>query len=119
MNLDVIIGITLLFLNVPFGLGGFIYFVYIARKNKKRVYYYIAFITYLISWLMLFLGVYLCGETYSKFIIENYVVKYTYLLIAVILLVFIMLYVFRKKIFKNLLKKVFIKKSKKFNKFLL
>lgn len=113
MTLDVIIGIMLLFINVPFGLGGFIYFIHIGRKNKKKIYYYIAFITYLISWLMLFLGVYLCGETYSKFIIENYVVKYTYFIIAVILLVFIIIYLFRKKIFKKLLKKLPIKKSKK------
>jgi len=113
MTLDVIIGIILLFINVPFGLGGFVYFVYIARKNKKKIYYYIAFITYLISWLMLFLGIYLCGEKYSKFIIEKYVVKYTYLIIAIVLLAFIMIYVFRKKIFKKLLKSIQIKKFKK------
>ncbi|MDD5020945.1 MAG: hypothetical protein PHR82_02270 [Endomicrobiaceae bacterium] len=113
LTLDVIIGIILLFINVPFGLGGFIYFVYIARKNKQKIYYYMAFITYLVSWAMLFLGVYLCGEKYSKFIIETYVVKYTYVLIAVVLSAFIMVYVFRKKIFKKLLKKVLVKKSKK------
>lgn len=117
MTLEVIIGIMLLFINVPFGLGGFIYFVYIARKNKKKIYYYVAFFTYFISWLMLFLGVYLCGEKYSKFIIEKYVVKYTYLIIAIVLSAFIMIYVFRKKIFKKLLKKVLAKKSKKINNF--
>ena len=117
MTLDVIIGIILLFINVPFGLGGFIYFVYIARKNKQKIYYYVAFITYLVSWLMLFLGVYLCGEKYSKFIIETYVVKYTYALIAIILSAFIVIYVFRKKIFKKIFKKIISKKYKKINNF--
>ncbi|MDD3064695.1 MAG: hypothetical protein PHI20_05205 [Endomicrobiaceae bacterium] len=113
MTPDVIIGIILLFINVPFGLGGFIYFVYIGRKYKNKIYYYIAFLTYLISWVMLFAGVFLCGETYSKFIIEKYVVKYTYLIIALILTILAFIYFFRKQIFKKLLKNLVIKKSKK------
>jgi hypothetical protein len=109
MTLGVIIGIILLFINIPFGLGGFIYFAYIGRKNNKKIYYYIAFITYLVSWLMLFTGIYLCGKTYSKFIIENYIVRYIYVVIPVVLLIFTVLYAFRKKI-KKLLKKVHVKK---------
>lgn len=113
MNLDNIIGIVLLFINIPFGLGGFIYFIYVGRKYRNKIYYYFAFLTYVASWFMLFAGIYLCGEKYSKYIIETYVIKYTYIIVLLVAAVFVFFYLFRKKIFKNLLKKIIIRKPKK------
>ena len=113
LSFRIITGITLLFANIPFGLGGFAYFVYLGRKTKNKFFYYVAFITYFFSWLMLFAGIYLCGETYSKHIIKNYVVKYTYWLIGIFLLIFFIIFFLRRQIFKKLIKISFLKKSKK------
>ncbi len=113
LSLGVITGVILLFINIPFGLGSLTYFMYLGKKNKNKKFYYIGFLLYFVSWLMFFAGLYLCGESYSKFIIKNYVVKYVYWLMAAALLVSVIAYIFRKKIFRKIIRKFIIQKKKK------
>ena len=103
MTLKIIIGIILLLINVPIGWLGLTYFVCYGQKTKKRFYYLIAFSVYAFSWIMLGLGVYLCGEKYSKLILNNPVMKYVVPVILIVLIIYI-IYKFKKTLSKPLTK---------------
>lgn len=103
MTLKIIIGIILLLINVPIGWLGLTYFVCYAQKTKKRFYYLIAFLVYAFSWIMLGLGVYLCGEKYSKLILNNPIMKYVVPIILIIIAIYIV-YQFKKTLSKSLKK---------------
>ena len=98
---EVIIGIILIAINVPVGWLGAALFGYFAQKTGKRIFYYLAALVYVLSWVMLALGVYLCGREYGQYIIDNYVVKYIAPTVVVLLVAVILVIVYRKKIFKN------------------
>lgn len=100
MTLKIIIGIILLLINVPIGWLGLTYFVCYGQKTKKRFYYLIAFLVYVFSWIMLGIGVYLCGEKYSKLILNNPIIKYAIPIILIIIIIYI-IYNFKKTVSKS------------------
>lgn len=102
MTLEVIIGTILIAINVPFGWGGALLFGYYGQKTGKKFFYIMSVAVYVLSWVMLFAGILLCGKTYAKHIIDNYVVKYIYPIVFVILVfVVVFLFIYRKRIFKK------------------
>ena len=102
MTLEVIIGIILILINVPFGWGGALFCGYYGQKTGKKFFYILSVIIYALSWLMLSVGVFLCGKTYADYIINNYVIKYIVPIVLVCLLLFIIIiFIYRKKIFNK------------------
>ena len=102
MTIEVIIGIILIAINVPFGWGGALICGYYGQKTGKNFFYVLSAIVYAISWVMLSVGVLLCGKQYADYIIENYVVKYIVPIVVVCVVVSIVfMFVYRKKIFKR------------------
>lgn len=102
MTLEIIIGIILIILNVPFGWGGALICGYYGQKTGKKFFYVMSVIIYALSWVMLSVGVLLCGKPYAKYIIDNYVVKYIYPIVFVSLgITIILIFIYRKKIFKK------------------
>lgn len=102
MTLEVIIGIILIVINVPFGWGGALVCGYYGQKTGKKFFYVMSAVVYALSWVMLALGVVLCGKPYAKYIIDNYVIKYIYPLVFVsIFVAVILIFIYRKKIFKK------------------
>lgn len=100
MNLKTLCGIILLLINVPVGWLGLTYFICYAKQTGKKIYYWIAFLVYAFSWVLLSLGVYLCGKQYSKIVLNDPIIKY----IFPIILVFIIVYIirnFKKNLSKN------------------
>jgi len=102
MTAELIIGIILILINVPFGLGGAFICGYYGKKTGKKFFYFLSVVVYAFSWGMLAAGVWLCGRPYAEYIIENYVKKYIVPTVIVSLIfAIIFLFVYRKKIFKN------------------
>lgn len=102
MTIEVIIGIILIAINVPFGWGGALICGYYGQKTGKKFFYVLSAIVYAISWVMLSIGILLCGKQYAGYIIENYVVKYIVPIVVVCVVVsIIFMVVYRKKIFKR------------------
>ena len=102
MTLEVIIGIILILINVPFGWGGALICGYYGQKTGKKIFYLLSVIVYALSWVMLSLGVLLCGKRYAEYIIENYVAKYIVpIVIVCVIVVLIFIFIYRKKIFKK------------------
>ena len=102
MTLEVIIGIILIAINVPFGWGGALICGYYGQKTGKKFSYVLSIIVYALSWVMLSVGVLLCGKPYAEYIIENYVVKYIIPIVVICIVVSVMLLlVYRKRIFKK------------------
>ncbi len=97
MSVETIIGIILIVTNVPVGWGGALLFGYYGKKTGKKFFYVLSGIIYLLSWGMLSLGVFLCGKKYAQHIIEKYVEVPAVIIFIGIILVF----VYRKKIFKK------------------
>ena len=96
MSHKMIIGIILLILNVPFGWFGAAICAYYGKKYNKKIYYFLSLRIYAISWVMLFVGLYLCGKDYAKTIFENYVSKYIYPISIACIAVFVIFYVIKK-----------------------
>ena len=102
MSIEVIIGIILILINVPFGWGGALICGYYGQKTGKKFFYVLSAIVYAVSWVMLSAGVLLCGKQYAEYIIENYVAKYIVPIVVVCVVVsVILIFVYRKKIFKK------------------
>ncbi len=102
MTLEVIIGIILILINVPFGWGGALICGYYGQKTGKKFFYVLSAVIYILSWIMLSVGVLLCGKPYAEYIIKNYVTKYIVPAVFVTLaVVIVFLFVYRKKIFKK------------------
>ena len=102
MTLEVIIGIILILINVPFGWGGALICGYYGQKTGKKVFYLLSVIVYALSWVMLSLGVLLCGKKYAEYIIENYVAKYIVpIVIVCVIVALVLIFIYRKKIFKK------------------
>ena len=102
MTLELIIGIILIAINVPFGWGGALICGYYGQKTGKKFFYVLSVMVYALSWVMLSVGILLCGKQYAKYIIENYVVKYIIpIVIVCIVISIILMFVYRKKFFKN------------------
>jgi len=102
MTIETIIGIILILINVPVGWGGAILCGFYGQKTGKKFFYILSAVIYALSWGMLALGIYLCGRPYARYIYENYVVKYIYpLVIVCIVIAFVLIIVYRKKIFKK------------------
>ncbi len=102
MSIEVIIGIILILINVPFGWGGALICGYYGQKTGKKFFYVLSVLVYALSWVMLSVGVFLCGKPYAKYIIDNYVAKFIapavfFIVIAAIVVIFI----YREKIFKK------------------
>jgi hypothetical protein len=102
MSIEVIIGIILILINVPFGWGGALICGYYGQKTGKKFFYVLSVLVYALSWVMLSVGVFLCGKPYAKYIIDNYVAKFIapavfFIVIAAIAVIF----VYREKIFKK------------------
>lgn len=102
MTLEVIIGIILILINVPFGWGGALICGYYGQKTGKKFFYALSILVYALSWVMLSAGVLLCEKPYAKYIIENYVAKYIVPIVVICVIVsVILIFVYRKKIFKK------------------
>ena len=102
MTIEQIIGIVLILINVPFGWGGALLCGYYGQKTGKKFFYVLSVAVYILSWVMLAVGVLLCGKPYAEYIIENYVAKYIVPTVFVTLVIVIaILFVYRKKIFKK------------------
>ena len=102
MTLEQIIGIILILINVPFGWGGALICGYYGQKTGKKFFYVLSVVVYILSWIMLSVGVLLCGKPYAEYIIKNYVTKYIVPAVIVTLaIVIVFLFVYRKKIFKK------------------
>ena len=102
MSIEVIIGIILILINVPFGWGGALICGYYGQKTGKKFFYVLSVLVYALSWAMLSVGVFLCGKPYAKYIIDNYVAKFIapavfFIVIAAIAVIFVS----REKIFKK------------------
>ncbi len=99
---EVITGIILIVLNVPFGWGGAFLCGYLGQKTKKKYFYVLSVFIYILSWGMLAAGIYLCGKQYARYVIDNYVVKYIVPTVVIVLAAaFVCMIVYRKKIFKS------------------
>ena len=102
MTLEQIIGIILILINVPFGWGGALLCGYYGQKTGKKFFYVLSVVVYILSWVMLSVGVLLCGKPYAEYIIENYVAKYIVPIVVICVIVsVILIFVYRKKIFKK------------------
>lgn len=100
MTIEVITGIILIAINVPFGWFGMLWLGYYGKKTGKKIFYVLSVVVYALSWVMLALGVFLCGKSYAKYVIDNYVVKYICPIVFVCFFAaVILLFVYRKKIF--------------------
>ena len=91
-----LLGITLLVLNVPFGWFGAAICAYYGKKYNKKFYYFLSVFVYALSWLMLAAGIYLCGKDYAKTIFENYISKYIYPVTIACLVILGIIFVIRK-----------------------
>ena len=102
MTIELIIGIILIAINVPFGWGGALICGYYGQKTGKKFFYVLSAVVYALSWVMLSVGVLLCGKQYAEYIIENYVVKYIVpIVIVCVVISIILMFVYRKKFFKK------------------
>ena len=102
MSIEVIIGIILILINVPFGWGGALVCGYYGQKTGKKFFYVLSVLVYALSWVMLSVGVFLCGKPYAKYIIDNYVAKFIAPAMFVIVIAAIaVIFVYREKIFKK------------------
>ena len=102
MSIEVIIGIILILINVPFGWGGALICGYYGQKTGKKFFYVLSVLVYALSWVMLSVGVFLCGKPYAKYIIDNYVAKFIAPAVFVIVIAAIaVIFVYREKIFKK------------------
>ena len=102
MSIEVIIGIILILINVPFGWGGALICGYYGQKTGKKFFYVLSVLVYALSWVMLSVGVFLCGKPYAKYIIDNYVAKFIAPAVFVIVIAAIaLIFVYREKIFKK------------------
>ncbi len=90
-------GIILIIINVPLGWAGLFLFGYYGKKTGKKIYYVLSVATYVISWIMAAVGVYLCEEKYAKYIFANYIIKFIYPVMFIIIIVLIALYFYKKK----------------------
>ena len=100
MNLRILFGIILLLINVPVGWIGLTYFICYAKKTGKKIYYWVAFLIYAFSWVLLSLGVYLCGKQYSKVVLNDPIIKYVFPLILIGIIIYI-IYNFKKTLSKK------------------
>lgn len=99
LTTEVIIGIILIAINVPVGWLGAVVFGYYGNKTKKKIFYFLSVLVYILSWGILALGIYLCGKEYAQYIIDNYVVKYIVPTVIIILIAAVILsIVYGKKI---------------------
>ena len=102
MTIEVIIGIILILINVPFGWGGALVCGYYGQKTGKKIFYGLSVAIYALSWVMLSAGIFLCGKSYAKHIIDNYVVKYIIPIVFFSIIVSVlMIFIYRKKIFNK------------------
>ncbi len=102
MSIEVIIGIILILINVPFGWGGALICGYYGQRTGKKFFYVLSVLVYALSWVMLSVGVFLCGKPYAKYIIDNYVAKFIAPAVFVIVIAAIaVIFVYREKIFKK------------------
>ncbi|MCL2485530.1 MAG: hypothetical protein FWF00_02420 [Endomicrobia bacterium] len=69
---QVIIGIILIIVNFPLGWIGLVWFIHLAKAKCKKRYYIIGAGIYLLSWVALFLGMWLCGEHYARELFAKY-----------------------------------------------
>lgn len=102
MSIEVIIGIILILINVPFGWGGALICGYYGQKTGKKIFYVFSVLIYALSWVMLSVGVFLCGKPYAKYIIDNYVTKFIApIVFFIVIVVIVIIFVYREKIFKK------------------
>ncbi len=100
MSIKIIIGILLLLINVPVGWLGLTYFICYAKQTGKKIYYWIAFLIYAFSWVLLGLGVYLCGKQYTRIVLDDPIIKYVFPVILICIIIYIIRN-FRKNLRKN------------------
>ena len=100
MSIKIIIGILLLLINVPVGWLGLTYFICYAKQTGKKMYYWVAFLIYAFSWVLLGLGVYLCGKQYTRIVLDDPIIKYVFPVILIGIIIYI-IYNFRKNLNKN------------------
>ena len=100
MSIKIIIGILLLLINVPVGWLGLTYFICYAKQTGKKIYYWIAFLIYAFSWVLLGLGVYLCGKQYTRIVLDDPIIKYVFPVILICIIIYIIRN-FRKNLHKN------------------
>ena len=105
-----IIGIIILIISYPLGWIGLASFFHLAHRTGKKKYYFYAALVYAASWVMLFIGIYLCGKDYADELYNRY---HTYFVVAVaafIAAVIIANLFFHKKRLKNQSKRLIDKK---------
>jgi hypothetical protein len=90
MTIEMIVGIILLAVNIPLGWFGLLWLSYYAKKTGKKIYYVLSIVVYVISWLMLVAGFYLCGKDYGSFIIKKYIYPVVIIFVIVFVLIFLM-----------------------------
>lgn len=97
-SLKFIIGIILLITNIPLGWGGLVFCAYLGRKTKKKFYYWLGTVLYILSWIMLALGGFLAGPEGIK-LAKNVTNKYRWesVIAAVLIIIGIFIYGSKKK----------------------
>jgi uncharacterized membrane protein AbrB (regulator of aidB expression) len=87
MSASVIFGIVLIFINVPLGWIGIVWFASLAKKTGRKVFYFVGIGIYGLSWGLLALGVYICGKDLATELLTKYrphTIVFTGLLLVVI-----------------------------------
>ncbi|MFA7073616.1 MAG: hypothetical protein WC234_00340 [Endomicrobiaceae bacterium] len=95
MTFEMIAGIVLLVINIPLGWFGMVWLGYYGKKTGKKIYYFLSAAVYVLSWIMMAGGFYLCGKDYASYIICN-VKHYVYPLVILLIAVFIIVIAVQK-----------------------
>jgi small-conductance mechanosensitive channel len=72
MSMSVILGIVLIFVNVPLGWIGLVWFAGHAKKTGRKLFYFVGIGIYGLSWALLALGIFLCGKDLATELLEKY-----------------------------------------------
>ncbi|MEA5000455.1 MAG: hypothetical protein VB017_01055 [Endomicrobiaceae bacterium] len=96
MTFEIIAGIVLLIINIPFGWFGMLWLGYYGKKTGKKIYYFLSAAVYVLSWVMMAAGFYLCGKEYAG-VIMQYIKHYIYPAVILITAVFAIILIMRKR----------------------
>ena len=99
---SVLIGLFLIIINFPLGWIGLAFFIHLAKVRRKKSYYFIGAGLYLLSWVALFAGAFLCGEYYDR---EMFVKYRKYMIEGTVIIIIAVAFISRN----------FIKKASKIN----
>ena len=95
---EMLIGIFLLLINIPFGWIGLVWLAGLAKKTGRKIFYFVGLAIYGLSWVLMALGIFLCGKEFAYDLIAKYRIP---VIIGTLLLLIVLFLFLRRKKTKN------------------